>query len=218
MKNNIHTDPTDTYFNLYKPWMISFIPDGPNKILDIGCGSGRLGKKLKEMNKAGELIGVEIYQPAADEASKYYDKVFRGNIEKMVLDYDEYFDFVICGDIIEHLRDPWSLLKRIHCCIKVDGLFITSIPNIRYWRVLRDLILFGKLEYAADGILDATHLRFFTRKSILKILRDSKYYIIYSGMMVHGLKQSIFNKITFSVLEEFMGSQIMIVASKSERK
>jgi len=214
MENKYHLDPNDSYYKFYKPWMIPFIPDSPSRILDLGCGSGELGKRLRELNKPVELIGVEIYAPAADEALKYYNKVYKGDVEEMDLHYDEYFDFIVCGDILEHLRDPWSMLQRIKTYMKKDGLLLASIPNIRYWTVLKDLIFKGQFEYVEGGVLDITHLRFFTRRSFKKILSNLDYEIVDSWMKVSGVKKNAINKLTFNVFEEYLGAQYCLIAKK----
>ena len=214
MENKAFTNQTDGYYNIEKRRMVTFFPDGPNIVLDIGCANGRLGKKLRVLNKASELIGVEIFPPAADEAAKFYDKVYRNDIESLILPYKEYFDFVICGDILEHLRDPWTLLDRIRGWLKPNGSLISSIPNIRYWRIIKDLMIYGKWDYVEAGILDNTHLRFFTRRTIQKMHKKANFEIIHSQMIIHGKKQNFFNMITFSILDEFWGSQILTVAKK----
>jgi 2-polyprenyl-3-methyl-5-hydroxy-6-metoxy-1,4-benzoquinol methylase len=215
MENKAHQDPNSRYYNLVKHWMTSFIPEGPNAILDLGCATGRLGRILKEQRKANIMVGVEIFEPAAEEASKYYDHVYCGDIEALNLKYDAYFDYVICGDIIEHLRDPWAVLRNIHYWMKDSGQLIITIPNIRYWRILRDLIFKGKFDYTEDGILDYTHLRMFTRKSFLKILRDLHYYDIKKEMIINGTKQNMFNRITMGIFEEYLGSQVTVIARKT---
>lgn len=214
MENKAFTSQTDSYYNMEKTRMVPFFPDGPNIILDIGCANGRLGKKLRDLNKASELIGIEIFPPAADEAAKYYDKVYRSDIESLILPYKEYFDFVICGDILEHLRDPWTLLDRIRGWLKPNGILISSIPNIRYWRIIKDLMVYGKWDYVEAGILDNTHLRFFTRSTFQKMQKKANFDIIHSQMIIHGKKQNFFNMITFSILDEFLGSQILTVSKK----
>jgi 2-polyprenyl-3-methyl-5-hydroxy-6-metoxy-1,4-benzoquinol methylase len=130
------------------------------------------------------------------------------------LPYKEYFDFIICGDVIEHLRDPQNVIRRIYKWLKPHGIFVASIPNIRYWRILRDLFIFGKWEYEEAGILDNTHLRFFTRNSFLKILQTENFKVVNSQMIINGRKQNFANRITFGCLEEFWGSQVMVSAMK----
>lgn len=214
MENKAFTDKNDNYYNMEKIRIANLVQRGPNKILDIGCASGRLGRRLKEMNKAEELMGIEIYQPAADEASKYYDKVYRDDVESLILPYKEYFDYVICGDILEHLRDPWTLLDRIRGWLKPNGILISSIPNIRYWRILKDLIILGRWDYTEAGILDKTHLRFFTRRTYIEMLIISNFTITYKEMWLNSKKKKLLNRCTLGIFEEFLGSQIMVVAKK----
>lgn len=219
MENPFFRDAGDSYYNsAAKNRIVSLIPLGPNVILDLGCAAGRLGRKLRELNKAAELIGVEIYSPVAEKASKYYNCVYQGDIESLYLDYEEYFDFVICGDILEHLRDPWSVVCKIYKWLKPGGVMIASIPNIRYWRVLRDLLIFGKWEYSEAGIMDKTHLRFFTRNTFLKMVKQANFEIHKIIWVINGKKQNFFNKITFGAFQEFMGSQIVVLAVKQAKE
>lgn len=198
---------------MLKKEFLPLIPEGPNVVLDIGCGAGRLGRVLREMNKAIEMVGVEIYEPAAEEADKNYNKVHRGNIESLNLPYVEHFDYVICGDILEHLIDPWAMLNKINSMLKKGGALICCIPNIRYWQIITDLLMGGKWEYADAGILDATHLRFFTKRSFIKMLDEANYRVTWLHMSISG-KKMIANKVTFGVFSEFLAPQIMISARK----
>lgn len=207
----------DQYYNFVKSWMISYIPEGPNAILDLGCATGLLGRKLNELKKSAELVGVEIFKDAADEAAKHYDKVYCGDIEDLPLSYEEHFDFVICGDILEHLRDPRATLVKIHRWLKHDGIILVSIPNIRYWRILSDLILCDEFEYKDAGILDITHLRFYTKKSFIKNLKRHRFAIIHDEMGISGRRYKLLNKLTFSLFEGFLGSQIRVIATKQDR-
>ena len=215
MEHIAFTDKNDGYYNNEKSRFIQLIPEGPNKILDLGCAAGRLGRKLRELNKTSELVGVEIFEPAAMEAAKYYDRVYVADIEHINLDYMGYFDFVFCGDILEHLRDPWTMLNKIHIWLKKDAFLVSTIPNIRYWLILRDLIIFGKWEYTEAGVLDQTHLRFFTRNSFLKMLQKANYNVDYQEMVIHGQKKNFLNKLTFGIFEEFLGSQVLVMAKKT---
>lgn len=214
MENKVYADTTSWYYNVFKPGIANFIPEGPNSILDLGCATGLLGRGLKELNKAREVIGVEIFEGAANEAAKYYERVYHGDVEQVNLDYENHFDFVVCGDILEHLADPWKTLRRIRGWLKSEGFVIVSTGNVRYWRVLRNLIFRGRWEYTEAGILDNTHLRFFTTKSLLKDLKDAGFDIRVMRLDVNGMKHRFVNAITFRVFEEFLGSQIVVLAKK----
>jgi 2-polyprenyl-3-methyl-5-hydroxy-6-metoxy-1,4-benzoquinol methylase len=214
MENKAFTDKNDRYYNMDKVRFVQFIREGPNKILDLGCASGKLGRELRGLNKASEIVGAEIFEQAALEAAKYYDKVYLGDIEQIGLDYKDYFDYVICGDILEHLRDPWTMLNKIFDWLKKDAIFISSIPNIRYWRILKDLIILGKWDYTEAGILDKTHLRFFTKRTYIEMIITSKFTITYNEMWLNSKKKRFLNRCTLGIFEELLGSQIMVVAKK----
>jgi 2-polyprenyl-3-methyl-5-hydroxy-6-metoxy-1,4-benzoquinol methylase len=214
MKNESFTSSYDGYYNIEKSWVIQNIPIGENRVFDLGCATGVLGKRLKEMNKASEVVGAEIFEFAAQEALKYYDKVYIGDVEDIDIEFHNYFDYVVCGDILEHLRDPWKMLKRIHGWLKEDGILHISIPNVRYWRLLRDLIIFGKWEYRDAGILDRTHLRFFAKKDIITALSGAHFEVLSHKMWINGKKQGGFNALTLGLFKEFLGSQIVVSARR----
>ena len=217
MENSAFIDQNSSYYTNEKSIMHSYIKKGPNIVFDIGCGSGNLGKKLFKLGKAAEIIGVEIFKPAADKASEIYTKVYNRDIETINLNYKEYFDYIICGDILEHLKNPELMIKKILRWLKCGASFIATVPNIRYWRILKDLLFFGKWVYTDAGILDKTHLRFFTKNSFLKLLPKSDFYINHVEVLVHGRKKILLNNITVSIFEEFLGSQIFVVARKINR-
>lgn len=215
MENQAFLDTNDKYYNSFKWQITPLIAEGPHIILDLGCGTGVFGRRLKEENKVHELIGVEIFEEAAEKAARHYQKVYQGDIEQLNLSYENYFDYVICGDIIEHLKDPWAILGRIKGWLKIGGHVLVSIPNVRYWRVLRDLVFRGDWEYRDAGIMDRTHLRFFTKKSFLKMMAETGFHIAYSGFLTYGIKQNFFNKITLHLFEPFIGTEIIVLGKKN---
>jgi SAM-dependent methyltransferase len=217
MENKPFSQKDAAYYNFYKARIAAVISEGPHRVLDVGCAAGRLGQKLREQNKVAELIGVEVFEAPAAEAAGCYDRVYVDDIETLELPYEEYFDYVICGDILEHLHDPWTTLEKLHRLLKPGGVIIASIPNIRYWRILRDLVLFGKWEYGDAGILDNTHLRFFTSSSFLDALRRARFRIAFHEVWIGGRRQGLLNKITGGVFQDFLGSQVMVKAVKAAR-
>lgn len=203
-----------SYYRCVKRWMLPFIQDGPNAILDLGCAEGLLGGLLQERGKAAVVDGVEIFPPVAMEAAKRYRRVHVGDIEAMSLEYGEEFDYVICGDILEHLKDPYSMVTRIRGWLKPGGMLLVCLPNIRNYRVLADLILHGEWRYVSAGILDRTHLRFFTRKSCQRMLEEGGFEVTHQHMIITGPKKTACSKLALGLLDEFLAPQVFFCGKK----
>jgi O-antigen biosynthesis protein len=214
MLNQAHTSDRDVYYNRERPSIQNLVPPGPHRILDLGCGAGVVGRKLLETGKAASLVGVELFSSAANEAAHHYAHVHQGDIEEMELPYSAEFDFVICGDILEHLKDPCRIVKRVHGWLKPEGRFICSVPNVRHWRVIADLTLRGNWSYTDAGIMDRTHLRFFTRKSCHSMLADGGFTVISTHQLISGRRYQLLNRLTLGTLEDFLGSQMVVLAGK----
>jgi SAM-dependent methyltransferase len=161
----------DTYLHSFadyhdhaRPELQALIPPDARRILDVGCGAGILGAALKR--RVGvEVVGVEADSAVAERARQVLDRVHLGDIESLGLPYGPgAFDCIVLADILEHLRDPWNLLRRLVPLLRAPGRLIASLPNVRHWSVLRGL-LEGEWSYLPAGVLDRGHLRFFTRTS-----------------------------------------------------
>jgi 2-polyprenyl-3-methyl-5-hydroxy-6-metoxy-1,4-benzoquinol methylase len=194
--------------------MARFVEDGPNVVLDLGCATGKFGSYLIENGKASILEGVEIYRPAAEEAAITYRRVHVGDIEQLSLSYDTEFDYVICGDILEHLKDPYHLLRRILHWLRPGGAVLVCLPNIRNYSILYDLAVCGEWRYVSAGILDLTHLRFFTRKSCTRMLESAGFTIAHQQMIVEGSRKQFFRRMTLGMFDEFLASQIFVCGKK----
>jgi 2-polyprenyl-3-methyl-5-hydroxy-6-metoxy-1,4-benzoquinol methylase len=142
------------------------------RVLEIGCAGGATGRKLKEMLPVEYYIGVEISQQAAVLAQQYLDKVIVTDVEKTDLrDYgvrEGECSLVLVLDVLEHLYDPWNTLASLTEYLKPEGYVVASLSNVQNIGIVRDLIK-GKWEYKDTGILDATHLRFFTLAEIERL-------------------------------------------------
>lgn len=215
MNNPAFTDAAAPYYVQEKRFLFHLVPNGPNVVMDLGCAAGRVGKALQESNKAVELFGVELFAPAAAEAKGLYTQVHVGDIEEMNLPYRNVFDVVLCGDILEHLREPAKVVSQIHQWLKPGGRIVCCVPNIRYWRVCKDLVFRGDWQYASEGIMDQTHLRFFTTKSLRKMLTDASFEIEHEDMRIaDGPKQRAFHRLTLHRFKEFLGFQILMSGRK----
>lgn len=141
-------------------------------VLDVGCACGTNLMWLKYHNPGARLQGIELNEKSAAIA-KWFAKVEAADVEQLEReDWNESFDYIILADIVEHLRDPWEFLKRMRNFLKQDGRVIVSIPNVCHVSNLWDM-LHGDWEYGEAGILDSTHLRFFTKKSFSKCLEQA---------------------------------------------
>ncbi|MBI2875170.1 MAG: glycosyltransferase, partial [Firmicutes bacterium] len=161
------------YYFSPRPEVRSLIPEGAGRILDVGCGGGAMGRALKGERGGVEVVGVEIDPLMAAAAGKLLDRVLLMNVEPPSLPYpDGYFDCVVLGDILEHLRDPWGTLRGLVRYLAPEGKVVASVPNVRNLAVLTDLVR-GEWRYRMDGILDATHLRFFTRRELVRLLLEA---------------------------------------------
>jgi len=209
----------ENYFNFIREELIDLIRCGNNKVLEIGCGTGNTGRVIKDKGKAKQVIGIEIIPEVAEIAKDKLDKVICGDIEVLDLPYKEYFDYVIAGDVLEHLYNPWEVVKKLKKYLKKKGYIIASIPNIRNQCILRHLIFEGRWDYTKAGLLDVTHLRFFTRNSIIELFRDNGFdkIEIMPEFKIKSRKKRKYNLInifTFRLFEEFLTYQYIVKARR----
>ena len=211
----IYSKP-DYYYAEDRDDIALLINEGNNTVLEIGCGKGNTGLMLRKQNKASILVGIEINPDMAAAAEKIFDRVICDDVEKIDLpaDYGPY-DYVICGDVLEHLQDPWVALKKIDTVLKPGGFIIASIPTLRHWRVMRDLLFKGEFTYRESGTLDITHLRFFTKKTMGKLFADNNFQVLTITPNTFGAKASLVNRLTLGIVEEFLALRYLIKARKA---
>ena len=157
-------DPLYQYSANLRSEVAAFLPTQYHKVLEIGCSYGTFRKNLEQPN---EYWGIEPNPAVAQEAGQYLDKVLTGLFEE-VLDQlpDSYFDLVICNDVIEHMADPDWFLELIKSKMTANASLVGSIPNVRHISNLKALLIQKDWQYEDAGILDRTHLKFFTQKSL----------------------------------------------------
>lgn len=152
-------------------WILKLLEreGAPVKILDVGTASGYLGKILKERGHA--VTGIERDAATAERARGYYDSFHLADIETFEFPYRGEFDYILFADVLEHLRDPAAVLRRCIPALKGSGKIIVSVPNVANF-LIRLSLLFGRFDYMDRGILDRTHLRFFTLRSLKKMMAE----------------------------------------------
>lgn len=171
------------YYGNQRREMIPFVPSTAATVLDLGCGAGVFSARLKATRqaegKAVEVWGVEMSAEAAARAGKVLDRVLTGEISEQLPNLPAgYFDCIVLNDILEHLVHPENILKVLGALLKPGGHLVASIPNVRYFFNVLDLVWHGRWEYTDEGILDRTHLRFFTRSSIIRMLQDCGFSVV----------------------------------------
>lgn len=205
------------YYSHIRKEISSLLPAQMEKVLEIGCGQGETLLWLKNEKGAGDLFGIEISADSAELAKSRISHIIHGNFETLTLpDNFSNFDLILCLDVLEHLVDPWRAVSRIEKLMRPGAVLITSIPNVRYFRVVLDLIFKGRWEYASSGILDRTHLRFFTKKSAIELATPSGLRLdqIQATGLEKGRKTRWMNWATLSLLKPFFEYQYLIRVSK----
>jgi spore maturation protein CgeB/Flp pilus assembly protein TadD len=162
----------------------ALVPQSATSILDVGCAAGETGKLLKELGFA-RVVGIERDEENAARARELLDEVIVGDVEQMEIPFERgSFDCIIFADVLEHLIEPGDVLRRFRDYLSPQGVVIASIPNVRNFLVIHNLVE-GYWRYTDEGILDRTHLRFFTITEIEAMFDDAGYEIVKHATTVH---------------------------------
>jgi SAM-dependent methyltransferase len=149
--------------------LLERIPLGASVVLDVGCSTGALGAAYRRLNPRARLLGIEADPAAADIAARRLDEVAVVDVEADPLPFqlDRPIDCIIYGDVLEHMREPWSVLGRQAEALADDGTILICVPNLEHWS-FADQLLRGTWDYEPSGLLDATHLRWFSTETMRK--------------------------------------------------
>lgn len=214
----IYKQKAKSYFTNVRRDIESLLPAFSERVLEIGCGDGATLLYYKSNQRFGFATGLELVEKVTIGAADTVDAWLIGPVETEILKLEpNSLDLVLCLDVLEHLVDPWSVMGEIERVLKPEAYIIASIPNMRTAKVLFQLVIRGKFEYADQGIMDRTHLRWFTRKSAVKLLRSEKLNHIRTipSPLAPGSKSYWVNKCTFGIFREFFTEQYLVMAQKS---
>ena len=166
--------------DIYNQQVFDLLSPDLTTILEIGTGSGALCQAYKNINPTVQYIGVEIDQDYADLSQRYCDRVYLENFEKPSNELKSEIgnaQAIIFSDVLEHMYDPWLCLRHLSSQVSSDCKIIASIPNIQHWSI-QIRLLNGDFEYASTGLLDQTHIRFFTRKTMQTLFEKNGFKIL----------------------------------------
>lgn len=167
----------DTYVHRYAPVYEQLRPDIQNcvprdarSILDIGCAAGAFGAMLKQRQEC-QVTGIEMNAVLAETATLRLDRVLVANVEMLPeTSFTQEFDCITCGDVLEHLRDPWVVVEKLAAWLRPEGRLIATVPNVGHWSIVADLLR-GRWDIVPFSLLSWEHLRFFTRAGIEQLFR-----------------------------------------------
>jgi 2-polyprenyl-3-methyl-5-hydroxy-6-metoxy-1,4-benzoquinol methylase len=175
------------YFSFERIDIAPLLPRHCGRVLELGCGDGATLDWLKRSGSATHATGIELCAGPAAIARGRADEVIEGDVDAAMAKLpDERYDTVLCLDVLEHLVDPWSTARRIHRLLRPGGTIIISLPNVRHYSVVLPLLLRGAWQYEDAGIMDRTHLRFFSRHGAQELLAGSGFTV--TEVVESGLK------------------------------
>lgn len=171
----------DSYRSNVRWDLLSMIDGSVSSVLELGCGVGATGKVIKQKFSECFVCGVEMDQEAASLAKGEIDDVICSNLDS--LDFSESFywgavkfDCVLAGDVLEHLNNPWGVLASLKPFLSDDCQVLVSLPNVGNALLIAGLAS-GQWEYEEQGLLDVTHLRFFTRLTAERLLSETGFQV-----------------------------------------
>lgn len=171
------------YFMFSRPEVLNLIPAHSKRVLELGCGMGAMAIDLKEKYNC-EVIGIEIDSNVAEFAQHNLDTVYSADVENFDLSKLGTFDCIVCADVLEHLRDPWKIVKELTSLLNDGGQLVVSLPNIANIEIIKELMQ-SDFSYREAGLLDRTHLRFFTRKTLHTLFPDNLVIKMVSGTTIN---------------------------------
>lgn len=157
--------------------LLESIPRDCRRLIEVGCSSGALAREYKKLNPQCDYLGIDVDSDYAQMAGRYCDRTLAMDIEAAPEEFYGAHSDVDCwifGDSLEHLVDPWRVLTSIRRYLPAHGCVVACIPNAQYWRLQAQLAC-GDFRYEDSGILDRTHLRWFTRKTMVEMFKSSGY-------------------------------------------
>lgn len=194
-------------------YLASLIPPGAYNILDVGCATGGMGRLLKK-GRSCRVVGIEVDPRMAQEARQVMDEVIEGDVETQSLTLEENsFDCVLYGDVLEHMRNPWQVLERHKAYLKPGGRALACIPNVQNFRII-GMLLAGKWEYTDSGLMDSTHLRWFTRREIYKLFESAGYKNIQIKPIPLPPRVRMITRILHKTLPDYFTRQYLVSAEK----
>jgi methionine biosynthesis protein MetW len=190
------------------PGIIRALTPDNVRVLDVGCGTGGQTCAIN-VGKNNDVVGVEPDPLRAAAARSRGLNIHQGVFDHQVVTSVGTFDVIVLADVLEHVADPAQMLALVRGCLRARGSVIISVPNVAHWTV-RFRLLLGRFDYADGGIMDATHLRWYTRKSLLSLLQNAGFEVARVGCSA-GLWMSEYNSKPLNLIPRRLRSKAVLL-------
>ncbi|MFI4996389.1 MAG: class I SAM-dependent methyltransferase [Hyphomicrobiales bacterium] len=208
------------YFATVRGEILPFLPAKVARLLDLGCGTGATVGFVREARAVEWAGGIELDSQSAEVARRVCDRVWTGDATSLPFEKEiagASLDLVLCLDMLEHLADPWAMVRRLSPLLKPGGRLILSVPNIRNWKFLWRLAAQGDFRYRDAGLLDRTHLRFFVRETAIELATSGGLRLV-GAANAHPFAfpdaRFLLSRASFGRLEELLAKQWLVIAER----
>lgn len=212
---------TSRYHGTARTEILPFLPERCARVLELGCGGGATIAAVKARRQVEWAGGLELDGAAAAAARTKLDRLWEGDAETTNFEAEipaGSLDLVLCLDVLEHLVDPWAMVERIAKLLRADGRLIISIPNIRHYKFISNLLFKGDFRYRDAGLLDRTHLRFFVRETAIDLATRGGLRLV-TCANAHTPKAGdmrwVLSKLSGGGLDALTTKQYVLVSAKS---
>lgn len=210
----------DRYYDTARREILPWLPPKVSRMLDVGCGAGATTALVKQARQVGWAGGIEYVPEVAAAAEAVLDRVWKGDAAAAPLEAEiaqGSLDLVLCLDVLEHMADPWTMVRRLSALVAPGGRLIVSVPNIRHWKFIWRLAARGDFAYRDAGLLDRTHLRFFVRATATELATCGGLSLVAAGSAQRWPASDPRRWLALAsagALEEVMAKQWLVVAEK----
>jgi SAM-dependent methyltransferase len=201
------------------PGVLSRVPSQARRVLDVGCGTGVLGRALKEGHPGRYVAGITHAEPEAERAREVLDQVIIADLETREFGDLGQFDCVICSHVLEHLRNPVDVLMRLRAVLAVGGTMLIALPNVLYWRQRLQFLL-GRFRYTEGGLMDNTHVVFFDWTTARGLIERAGLRVStcvseggFPGSRFLGPVGHVLDAVSLRVAPGLLGTQFVLVAT-----
>lgn len=212
----MNEDQPDAYYSFVRRDIEPLLPERAERVLEVGCGNGGTLAWLKSAGRVAWTAGIEICPEAAAVARQRVDELHEGDVDREIGNFaPASIDLILCLDVLEHLVDPWLTLRRLQPLLRPGARLIVSLPNVRHHSVLLPLLCSGSWRYARAGIMDRTHLRFFSRETALELLEQADLQLAGErSTYAWGSRDRWKDLATFGLLRPFLSFQYLFCADR----